>query len=777
MELLFIVVIAVLPSFLVGGTTLWACGVTFILLGTLLLVKPPVLSLGAPLNILIGIFILLALVSFVPANWFGLPEWRRTAIREYSIPLPSTLAPQPWLAAEESMVLVAGIAWFYLLFEMQGRSSYYMAGPLKLFCAGLALLAAVSIILYLEKIRWPFEDAVAAFGPFPNKNQSGHVFAVGTLLSVACVYDGFRRGIKGTAAWMFCAVLLFTALVLSNSRGALIVFLVGLVGWLAIIVALSRSRAKLALGAATVSALLAAFVIFGGPLLERLEPADAGGADISQDGRWKIQKDAMSLAFVAPLTGSGLASFEPVFSLFHNALGKTLMGNLHPESDWLWLVDEMGWGALAVVLAGVFILARDILPLNTRDEYWHFRAVALVAGLVFFLHGFVDVAGHRLGSFLVALFAISFSAPRLPAGRKSVWVPWIFRCAGLLLVAVGAVWVVATARGDRLPGTLAADSAQGESVAAYTKYDFASATAIATEGLRWSPMQWRLYYDRAVGEALSDPPKVDEARKDFLRARFLQPVAAELPYNEGLVWINEAAPDLVFQAWEEALRRVPDEYRTGLYGAMLGVAKDNAQLQGALRKLAGNDHGLIVAFLAAAKPADVMSEIDSLRASDPELDSFSQQEKKSLLELWAQHGDKAELIGQIQAKQKWLAVAWPLVVEQMASSGNYEEAYALCHQFANLPAIPDPISADGDPKSTLQAIYYSNPGDFLAAFSLFDLYRKAGDLQTAGGIIEKITTRKGCPPYAFRAKAEFLAAKGQWQGALEALQASKINDL
>lgn len=773
-ELLLIAVIAVLPSFLVGGTTLWACGVIFVLLGLLLLVKPPVRSLGLPLNILVCVFIVLALTSFAPAGWFGLPEWRRQAIQDFSIPLPFTHAPQPWLALEATLMMLAGISWLYLVLDTQSRSSYFLTGALKLFSAGLALLSAASIFLYWKNIPWPYQDAVAGFGPFPNKNQMAHVLAVGTLFSIACVYDeAMRHSSKGVVAWLLCAGISFAGLVLSNSRGGLGVFLIGLTAWLFVIVFFSRSRTKLAVGAATVSILLAAFVLFGGKLLERLQPPDQGGMVVSQDARWKIQKDALSLAMTSPVSGSGLGSFEPVFSLFHHALGKTLMGNVHPESDWLWLVDEMGWLALAVVLAGGFILVREALPLSAGREHWFFQAAGLAAGLMFFLHGFVDVAGHRLGSFMVAIFAFSFSVPKLPPAAGNRWIPGIFRAVGLLLVVAGSVWITATLKAMALPGTLASVMAQYRAVAAYTSHDFAGAIQISTSGLRSTPMEWRLYYDRAVGEALVDPPQVAAAKADFLRARFLQPVASELPYNEGLVWINEDAPDLVFQAWEEALRRVPDAYHTQQYSAMLGVAGQSPEFRAVLRKLAGNDHSLILAYLQAIKPENAIGEIDALRASDPELDTFTAPEKRAFLQLWAQYGDKGEVMKQIAARDKWLAVAWPVVVQDMASNGSYEQAYLVCHKYANLPAIPPSISTDASQVTTISAEYYSNPADFLAAFSMFEIYRKAGDWDKAAIVMERTTSQKNCPSYFFLLKAELLASRSQWKQALESLQGAQ----
>ena len=222
---------------------------TFVLLGSLLLIKPPVRSFGLPINILICIFIALALTSFAPAKLFSWPEWRRQAAQDVLIPLPPTLAPQPWLAAEAVMVLLAGVAWFYLVFETQSRSSLFMADALKLFSHGacrlfcrfdLSLHEGDCVALCRFGCRvWILSKQKPDRACKPASCDAHFPLPVLTM--------PYRRSYKYMPGWLLCAGVSFAGLLLSNSRGGLGVFLIGLTVWVGVILLLSGSKIKLAL--------------------------------------------------------------------------------------------------------------------------------------------------------------------------------------------------------------------------------------------------------------------------------------------------------------------------------------------------------------------------------------------------------------------------------------------------------------------------------------------------------------------------------------------------
>src|SRR3954463_10560366 len=87
----------VLACFLGGATQKWAEGIVVGLLGLLLLVRPPRLSLGPAINGAFVLFAGIAATAFLPARWFFLPSWRSVLTGDFETTLPQTLSAQPWI--------------------------------------------------------------------------------------------------------------------------------------------------------------------------------------------------------------------------------------------------------------------------------------------------------------------------------------------------------------------------------------------------------------------------------------------------------------------------------------------------------------------------------------------------------------------------------------------------------------------------------------------------------------------------------------------------------
>ena len=122
-----------------------------------------------------------------------------------------------------------------------------------------------------------------------------------------------------------------------------------------------------------------------------------------------IFHDAFQLIRASPWCGIGLGNFEPVFAMFRDA---SLTGSrtIHPESDWFWLWVEMGWPAVLLVI-GVVILVWRVFPLVEGTNQC-FRLAALMAVVLFVLHGVVDVCGHRIGTVFAGIFFLGMALRR-----------------------------------------------------------------------------------------------------------------------------------------------------------------------------------------------------------------------------------------------------------------------------------------------------------------------------------------------------------------------------
>src|SRR5262249_61677151 len=125
--------------------------------------------------------------------------------------------------------------------------------------------------------------------------------------------------------------------------------------------------------------------------------------------------------------------------------------------------------------------------------------------------------------------------------------------------------------------------------------DFPETIAITTKALQWSPLDWELYFSRAVAEA--GLKQTDNALADFRRARFLEQVSYELPLAEGNSWLA-TQPVLAATAWREALRRAGSD-RPGVFSSMLSKASlRNPQVSQILAELGVSNHDLALPYLA-----------------------------------------------------------------------------------------------------------------------------------------------------------------------------------
>ena len=246
--------------------------------------------------------------------------------------------------------------------------------------------------------------------------------------------DDFRRGHKRWLFWLLGVGILTAALILAFSRAGILILILGVTAWLVRLAFRKWSGGGIAIAISVLLTLLAGLLIFGGETIERFRPPIGSSDSISSDYRWLIFRDAWTMIQASPWCGLGLGNFESVFALFRDA-SRGVTRSLHPESDWFWVAAEMGWPALILLLAAALLFVRRAFPLREGTNQ-RVRYAALVGALLFLLHGFVDVSGHRLGSFLAgtlllglaqfrpfasaaaALAADPLSIPRAGAGAR-----------------------------------------------------------------------------------------------------------------------------------------------------------------------------------------------------------------------------------------------------------------------------------------------------------------------------------------------------------------------
>jgi hypothetical protein len=475
----------------------------------------------------------------------------------------------------------------------------------------------------------------------------------------------------------------------------------------------------------------------------------------------------------SPWLGVGMGNFESVFALFRD-VSRGVTRSLHPESDWLWVTAEMGWPAFVLILAGAILFVRRAFPLREGTNQ-RLRYAALVGALLFALHGFVDVSGHRLGSFLAGALLLGLSQFRPLPSPPRRWPPILFRLVGVLLAVVSVAWFFGWRRDLPLPGRVGVENAKQAATVANRGHRYAEAISLLDRALEWAPLDWQLYFLRAVARiGLREPPA--RALDDFRRARFLEPNAYQLPFEEGKAWLGWQ-PTLAITAWREALQRRGAE-EAGVYALMLtDAANYDRKVHEALREFAINRPSLTINYLEAATGPQFEAMLHELLEADSELREFTPKQKRRLFELWSNHDPLDELLRSVQTHPEWLEFAWQGVARYHAGRQEFEEAWQVVRRYAQPPSLPQNASAKSIPQ--LEQELYANLGDFAAGYALYRAQIAAGRTDDALATVRHFTARPDAPAYFHYLQAEAWATKGDWERAWRSWQeftSAKLRD-
>jgi hypothetical protein len=750
-----------LACFLGGATEKWSEGIIVALLGLILLVDPPRSSLGWVLNLIIFALAGCAATAFLPAQWFSQPDWRLVLLNDFGVTLPATLSPQPWISLGCFASLVAGLSWLYYVstLELDLRE---VRQQLRFFAGAIVTLAILCVALYLTRAALPFWHNQRGFGPFPNRNQTANLFGLTAVVVLACGQEDIRQGRKRWLAWLIALGFLVWAIVLDFSRAGILILAAGSAFWLGAFALRKGSAARIALGLSLLLILATVLLVFGGQTFERFHLRTGEAGDVATDLRWAIFRDALQLIRASPWCGIGLGNFDGIFAIFRDA---SLNGarTIHPESDWFWLWVELGWPAFVLTMTGLAVLVRRVFPLQEGTNQ-RFRLAALLAALLFVLHGVVDVSGHRIGTIFAGIFLLGMALRRPAQLSPSAWAPIVFRSIGVLLVGVGITWVVVTRYEMRLPGAIGAEIELRQASIANRNRNFDETIQRTTHALEWAPLKWQLYFARALGKIGAKRPPSD-ALDDFRRARFLEPNAYEVPFEEGSAWLA-SEPGLAITAWREALRRAGAE-KSEKYRRMLSLAAQyRPAVYRGLEEFGLAHHDLALICLERATGQQFMSALDGVLEHDPNLQTFSSEEKLKLFSLWADHGDLNELARVVEAHPDWMSHAWPALAKYHASRNDFRSAFKVVRRFGETPPLPD--ASAGQSLDQLRQAFHAAPDNYGVGYQLYRQQMNEGKIDEALMTVRHFTEMANCPRYFHFLEAESWAAKENWDRAWKA---------
>ena len=754
-----VALLPVLACFLAGGTQKWEEGVVITVLAFCLVVRPPRFSLGVITNLVLFTLFILAAVALLPANWFFQPKWRAAFVNDFAMQLSSTLTPQPWITLDYLVSFAAGLSWLYLV-STQNLAPREVRFQLRLFSSGVVLLATICIAFYLVRVTPSFWHNEQNFGPFPNPNQTGDLFALTAIVILACVQDDFRKRRKRWIAWILALGLIGTAIVLNSSWSGIAILVVGSAFWLSALT--FRKRSRLALGVFFLFLLVTALVVFGEQTFQRFHLSNFGSAGISSDLRWRIFQDTFRLIRDSPWCGIGFGNFESIFAVFRDASLSDPRA-LHPESDWLWLWTEVGWPAVVLTVLGIALLVSRVFPLQ-KGTNQRYRLAALIAALLFAIRGIVDVSGHRVGTAFVAIFLLGLALPRPLSLKANRWVPILFRVVGVGLFAAGMLLVIA-ARGQKLlPGSVGVSGAKRLSVVADRERNFDETIALTTRALQWAPLDWQLYLARAIAEV---EVKQESAVDDFRRARFLEPTDYEVPLAEGNAWLPYR-PVLAVTAWREALRRA-GPLRPQVYARMLSdTSLKNSEVSSNLEAIGLSQHPLVLPYLNRVSDASFNRSLAQLLRNDPNLQSFSETEKLALFALWSERGDPEEISRAVEQHPDWLRYAWAGMAKYKAGKEDFRAAYELTQRYGEPVALP--LVAANLSLQNLQERFDHAPYNYGIGYELYRAQIQNGRLDDALLTARHFSERPNSPAYFHFLEAQCWAEKQHWEGAWNAWQ-------
>jgi tetratricopeptide (TPR) repeat protein len=747
----------VLACFLGGATQKREEGVVVTFLALYLLVRPPRFSLGALANLVLFILFILAAVAFLPASWFFQPEWRAALINDLGIQLPSTLTPQPWITLTFLLTFAAGLSWLYVVSaqDLELREARFQ---LRLFTSGIVLLAAICIALYWTHTTLPFWQNERNFGPFPNPNQSGDLFGLAGIMILACAQDDLRRRRKWWIVWIPGFVVIVVAIMLSSSRSGIGILLLGSAFWLGAFAFRQPSPSRLALGVSSLLLLFTALLFFDRQIFERFGIR----AGVSMDFWWRIFHDTFRLIRNSPWCGIGFGNFESIFAIFR---GGSPGDRQATESDWLWLWAELGWPAVVLTIVVIALLVTRVFPLRVGTNQGY-RLAALIAALLFAIHGMIDVSGHQLGTTFAAVFLLGLSLHRPLCLKASQWMSILFRFVGLVLLGTGLASVIAVPGEKLLPGSVGVSSAKQLSARADRGRDFSETIALTTRALRWAPLDWELYLVRAVAEV--ELSQAENAIKDFRRASFLEPIAYEVPLAEGNAWLPYR-PMSAVTAWREALRRA-GPLRPEVYAGMLSDASlGSPDVSPFLEEIGLSEHDLTLPYLDRLSDAHFNRVFAQLLRSDPTLQSFNETEKLALFAFWSERGDPEEISRAVEQHPEWLGYAWFGMAKYKASKADFRAAYELTQRYGEPVALPR--VASNLSLQDLETRFHAAPDSFVVGYELYRAQMQNGRIDEALLTVRHFSERPNSPPYFHFLEARCWAEKQNWERAWNAWQA------
>ncbi|MEC7230038.1 MAG: hypothetical protein VXV91_02425, partial [Verrucomicrobiota bacterium] len=697
--------------------------------GTALLIYPPIRGLGklGDLGVL-GLLVCL-LLAFVPQFYWPTADWRLTAVDLFGLGLPSSLSVQPWVSFEAWLMALAGFAWLYAALQWKvnlvGRHWLF-------FCLSILLSVIAGAVVWgnLVGARYPGAEEAEAFSFFPSPHQTANLLLLGGIVTFAYAMEGVRTRNPIPLVGIPASAICLWGLFLLGSPICALFYFAGNGLWLLISMSARSWPRPFKIG------LPVAIITFSIALLTSDRAIDLMLSFVNSDSQFnqgehlKIFQDTTKLVFDAPLSGFGLGTFSTVFPQYREA-SNSYLPILHPQSDLLWLASE--GGLLAIGFLTVFLIAFALCHRGMMEGGGAtFRLLALVAVIIFLLHGLVDVSGHSPGT---VYFAILFAALALPSrGRPKISLPVVFwRIPSVTLIAFGLMWMVADVFNLPWHSSIRMARYQEEVQRHVSALDYIAASSVTNDWLALSPFDWRAYSQRAE-LVLSNNGDHEAAAADFARARFVEPILGVVSYQEGIAWlpINSGR---VIAAWRETLLRGMENIDS-TFDSMLEQAASREMREKMARLSEINPH-FRTRYICSLKGEKLVGEISYELSKNPSLSSFDRAQRSRIVENWLENGDLSSANAFLSEYGESLNNNWWLRSLSLHKQEDYRAASDMIRKNIDAPDLPK-IQKDDVAFARLLRVQGVNSNDVAKSTALIYMLMGREDYGRALPIIDKL---------------------------------------
>ncbi|HEV8169378.1 MAG TPA: O-antigen ligase family protein [Pyrinomonadaceae bacterium] len=354
---------------------------------------------GAPLLLPM---LALSVLAFVQTLSFGSQELA-------GITVSNTITADPSQTRFFALQMLALTAWLALLYRY--ASSEHRVRVLVYTILAIAVASAIFGILrqatqHQTGFVLPLLRQGQGYGQFVNKNHFAYLMEMAFGLGI-----GLAIG-KRERLLMYFALLLpiWTALVLSNSRGGILAMLVQIVSAALLLSWRSLSALRVVLLVVLVAGVLFGTLWVGGDRLasnfgnatRELNPVEDAG--VSRNEIWRA---TLKMFAAHPIAGVGLGGYWIGITAYHDASG--LMTPQEAHNDYLELLSSGGLIGLAIGVWFVVTLIREARR-NFDGGYLRLGAILGITGIA--AHSLVDFGLHIFINAIVFLVLIMIATHR-----------------------------------------------------------------------------------------------------------------------------------------------------------------------------------------------------------------------------------------------------------------------------------------------------------------------------------------------------------------------------